>query len=76
MAGAALAVLAGAALAVLAGAAFAVLAGAAVAVLSADPVVTRRDGEVAADRPAGVVRPAVLVAGVLVAAMAYRPLPG
>jgi hypothetical protein len=71
---------AGAAFALFAGAAFAVLAGAALAVVPAEPVVTRRDGEVAAgaaaDRPAGVVRPAVLVAGVLVAAMAYRPLPG
>ena len=30
----------------------------------------------AAGRAADVVRPALLVAGVLVAAMAYRPLPG
>jgi hypothetical protein len=44
-------------------------------------VVTERDAVdraagAAADRAVDVVRPALLVAGVLVAAMAYRPLPG
>jgi hypothetical protein len=56
----------------LAGAALAVLLGTALVAVRL-VVVAAGDG---ADRPVEVVRPALVVAGVLVAAMTYRPLLG
>jgi hypothetical protein len=47
-----------------------------VAFFRAVVAVRARAAGAAAERAADVVRPALLVAGVLVAAMAYRPLPG